>query len=871
MRMQPPARGLSKIGSACRQTTAGPLLVLIAIAAIELISRLAFKIPNPPAILLLIVVFCAFRGGLRAGLSSAAIAWAYFAYHFSMPGQLFHYTADNATRVLLWALTTPAMAVMVGFLREQARHGVTLAAVNAALQMQLEERSRTEKEIRLLQSITLAVSEAEDLFAALQVVLREVCEASGWPLGQAWVPGADGKLECAPVWHAHDTGLERFRQASLQMSFAPGVGLPGRVWAEGKPVWLPDLQREKNFPRAHAAAQSNLHAAFGIPVKAGEEMVAMLEFFVRDPRAEDEHLTRSVASVAEQLGSVIRRKRTEAALRRRENELRAIVEAEPECVKIMAADGTVLQMNPAGLAMLEARPEQVIGKSLVHLLAPEHREPFRKLIEGVLRGERGKLEFEIVGFQGTHRWLETHAVPLSSEGTTLVLSVTRDITERKLAEQRLRHLAHNDHLTGLPNRVHFIERLQRAMADADRNERLVGIVFLDLDRFKYINDSLGHEAGDLLLQEVAVRLSGAVRRGDTVARFSGDEFALVLADMAHVDDATHVAQKILDIFMQPFRIAGRELFLTASLGITLYPFDDRDAAGLLRNADVAMYRAKELGRNGFQFYAAEMTAKASERLALENDLRAALDRGELLLHYQPIADCRTGRLLGVEALARWHHPRRGMVSPLQFIPLAEETGLIVPLGEWVLRTACTQAEAWRRLGYPWLTVAVNLSARQLQRQDLAAMVYGVLQATGLPPGCLVLELTESTIMQQADAAIATLRELKAMDIGLSVDDFGTGYSSLSYLKRLPIDTLKIDKSFVHDIPGDADDIAIAAAIITMAHSLGLKVVAEGVETAEQLAFLRAHRCDSMQGYYLSRPLPAEQFETLLQSGARLAG
>jgi diguanylate cyclase (GGDEF)-like protein len=467
--------------------------------------------------------------------------------------------------------------------------------------------------------------------------------------------------------------------------------------------------------------------------------------------------------------------------------------------------------------------------------------------------------------------METHAVPLPGEqgDQPLVLSITRDVTERKQTERRLKQLAHFDSLTGLPNRVQFIERLEQAMADANRHERLVGVVFLDLDRFKYINDSLGHEKGDGLLREVAMRLSGVVRRGDTVARLSGDEFALVLADMGHVDDAIHVAQKILDVFHQPFRVAGHDLFVTASLGITLYPFDDRGAHELLRNADVAMYRAKESGKNNYQFYVAEMTAKVSERLTLENDLRSALERGEFSLNYQPIADCRSGRIIGMEALLRWKHPERGMISPTLFIPLAEETGYIISIGEWVLRTACEQCRRWQKMGYPSLYVAVNLSSRQFHQKDLPASIYQILQDTGLNPASLGLELTEGLVMQQAVASVNTLRELKAMDIRISIDDFGTGYSSLSYLKRFPIDVLKIDQSFVRDIPQDEDDAAIASTIITMAHSLGLKVVAEGVETMDQLKFMRQHGCDAMQGYYLSKPLPPVQFEAFLKNGSRL--
>jgi diguanylate cyclase (GGDEF)-like protein/PAS domain S-box-containing protein len=601
-------------------------------------------------------------------------------------------------------------------------------------------------------------------------------------------------------------------------------------------------------------------------------MIAVLEFFVREQRQEDEHLIGLVSSVAAQLGSVIQRKRAETALRRSENELRAIIDAEPECVKILAADGTLVQMNAAGLAMIEAsRPEQVIGKPIFPMLMPEYREPFRAFVDKVLQGDKGIMEFEITGFKGAHRWMETHAVRLSGErdDMPLVLSITRDITERKQAERRLRQLAHFDSLTDLPNRVQFIERLEATMADADRRERLVGVVFLDLDRFKNINDSLGHEKGDILLREVAMRLGGTVRRGDTVARLSGDEFALVLADMGHVDDAIHVVQKILDVFRQPFRVAGHDLFVTASLGVTLYPFDDRGAQELLRNADVAMYRAKESGKNNYQFYVAEMTARVSERLALENDLRYALERGELSLVYQPIADCRRGDVVGMEALLRWKHPERGMIPPALFIPLAEETGYIIPIGEWVLRTACEQCRRWQQMGFPRLYVSVNISSRQFHQKDLPASVYRIVQETGLNPATLDLELTEGMVMQQAEATIETLRELVAMDIHISIDDFGTGYSSLSYLKRFPINVLKIDQSFVRDIPRDEDDMAIAITIITMAHSLGLRVVAEGVETAEQLKFIREHHGDAMQGYFLSKPLPPEQFEEFLKSGKRL--
>jgi diguanylate cyclase (GGDEF)-like protein/PAS domain S-box-containing protein len=850
----------------------GPLLAVVAIVIIDFLARTGLRIPNPPAILLLIVAFSAFYGGTRSGLVSSVMAWFYFAYYFSIPGQPFQYAGENFLRVVMWAVTTPAMALMLGYLRHRSTRVGELTSRNVALETQIAERKRAEQEVRLLQTLTLAVSEAEDLHTALEVVLRKVCESTGWMLGQAWMPNETGLIECVPAWHGEAKGLERFRKTSLDMTFSPGTGLPGRVWESKRPVWIKDVTLERNFPRAGVATEAGLKAGLGIPVMAGGEFIAVLEFFVSEPRKEDEHLIGVVSSVATQLGSMIQRKRAEQALRRSENQLRAIIDAEPECVKVVRADGTLVQMNAAGLAMIEAgRPEQVIGKSIMQLMAPEYREAYRTFIGDILRGNKGMMEFEITGLKGTHRWMETHAVPLAGEqgGQPLVLSITRDITERKQTERRLKQLAHFDSLTDLPNRVQFIERLEQAMVDADRNERLLGVVFLDLDRFKYINDSLGHGKGDMLLREVAMRLSGVVRRGDTVARLSGDEFALVLADMGHVDDAIHVAQKILDVFHQPFRVAGHDLSVTASLGITLYPFDDRGADDLLRNADVAMYRAKESGKNNYQFYVAEMTTIVSERLTLENDLRSALVRGEFSLNYQPIADCRSGEITGMEALLRWKHPERGMISPALFIPLAEETGYIIPIGEWVLRSACEQCRRWQNMGFESIYVAVNLSSRQFHQQDLTASIHRILQETGLDPTCLGLEITEGLIMQQAEASVNTLRELKAMGIRISIDDFGTGYSSLSYLKRFPIDVLKIDQSFVRDIPTDQDDAAIASTIITMAHSLGLKVVAEGVETLEQLNFMRKHRCDAMQGYYLSKPLPPEQFAVLLKNGTRL--
>lgn len=440
------------------------------------------------------------------------------------------------------------------------------------------------------------------------------------------------------------------------------------------------------------------------------------------------------------------------------------------------------------------------------------------------------------------------------------------VIERKRSEERMAHLIHHDALTGLPNRVLFHDRLRQALMNANRRERLVGVAFLDLDEFKNINDTLGHDAGDLLLKLVAARLREVVREGDTVARLGGDEFTLIFVDMENVEDVARTARKILHLFAQPFLVMGRELFITASLGVTVYPLDDNSVSGLLKNADIAMYRAKVQGKNTFQFYAQEMTAKIHERLSLENQLRRALERNEFVLLYQPIVSGVDGSVLGVEALLSW---KRGqaVILPAQFIPIAEETGLIVPIGDWVLHTACAQLARWQEEGWPGLRMAVNLSVRQFRHQDMADSVAKALVAAGLDPSHLELEITESILLEE-QSVIDSLHELNAMGVEFSIDDFGTGYSSLSYLKRLPIDTLKIDRSFVQDIPGNADNAAIAQAILAMARSLGIRVVAEGVETAEQLAFLRNYGCDAMQGYFFSKPLPAEELGALLRKTGR---
>jgi diguanylate cyclase (GGDEF)-like protein len=447
--------------------------------------------------------------------------------------------------------------------------------------------------------------------------------------------------------------------------------------------------------------------------------------------------------------------------------------------------------------------------------------------------------------------------------------------ERKKSEKRILQLAFYDSLTGLPNQTSYRDRLQQVIAHARRYNRIAAVLFLDLDNFKRINDTLGHRAGDHLLKLVSERLNGTIRSSDslsrnrsdklqtTVARQGGDEFTLILTEIRNPEDAAKVAHRLVSKLSEPYKLEGYEVFITVSIGIAIFPVDGEDIDSILMNADAAMYHAKKQGKNNFQFYRLTMNERAMERLNLENDLRKALERDELLLHYQPKVGIESGKIVGMEALIRWQHPEIGMVSPAEFIPMAEETGLIVPIGEWVLQAACAQINAWQAQGLAPIPVSVNISSQQFQHQELLITIGRLLESSGIPPERLMLEITESVIMQNTDSTFDILNTLTAMGLRLLIDDFGTGYSSLSYLKRLPVYAIKIDRSFISDIATNPDDAAIIKAIIAMAQNLKLKVVAEGVETEEQLAFLRDEQCDVMQGYLFSRPLPAEEASKLL--------
>ncbi len=556
------------------------------------------------------------------------------------------------------------------------------------------------------------------------------------------------------------------------------------------------------------------------------------------------------------------RKNAEIALKESQEYLKSIIINEPECVKLVGPDGKLIDMNPAGLAMLEVDTlQEAQNYSLTSFLLPQWRAPFIGILRSVMQGENANLEFEIQGARGTHRWLETNAVPMhDSEGNiTMLLGITRDVTERKANEKRIDYLANFDSLTGLPNRMQLDIRIKDLLSLARRHKQEFAIMFLDLDHFKDINDTLGHTIGDKLLVNSSHRLKSILREEDTLARMGGDEFIILLPKI-DMNGVSQVAQKLLDTFKKPFDIDGNELSISVSIGIALYPNDGLDFDTLYKNADTAMYRAKKEGRNSFYFFTEEMQKNSIRHLELSNALRHALERNQFQLHYQPQFSTEKRTIIGAEALLRWHHPEFGNISPAEFIPMAEENGTILSIGEWVLRTAVKSAKQWMNEGMEPIIMAINLSAIQFRAHNLPDLVANILKETGLPPEYLELELTEGVAMQDPQRAISMMNEIHSKGVRMSIDDFGTGYSSLSYLKKFNIYKLKIDQSFIRDINVDPEDKAIVAAIISMAKSLGLQTIAEGVETIGQLDYLHEQGCDEIQGYYFSKPLSIEEFE-----------
>jgi diguanylate cyclase (GGDEF)-like protein len=607
------------------------------------------------------------------------------------------------------------------------------------------------------------------------------------------------------------------------------------------------------------------------------------EFSRLDVRGAERHLSISGEPVFDDSGEfkgyrgvgqdITERKRAEEELRSTVSLLSATLESTTDGILVVAEDHSISRFNQRFVDMWRI-PAEIIesrddNRALRFVLDQvTNASAFISKVEELYSCPEAE-SFDTIEFKDG-RTFERYSRPQYVSGRPVgrVWSF-RDVTERRRAEQRIHALAFHDSLTELPNRVLFRDRMDQAAAHADRAKTKIAFLFLDLDNFKTINDSLGHAVGDVLLKMVAARLRRCVRDTDTISRQGGDEFLIMLTDLPEVEAATPVVQKLMEQFHVPFDVEGRELMTSVSVGIAVYPDDGKDFDALLRKTDTAMYRAKDAGRNAYRFFDPHMNVEAVEHLSMRNGLRFAAERGELVLHYQPQVDLNSGEIVGAEALIRWNHPQLGMVMPARFIPVAEESGLIVPVGEWVLREACRQAAAWRKAGRTGMVVAVNMSAVQFTRGGLDRIVIGALDETGIDPSMLELELTESILIRDTETTLATVKRLKSLGVRLSIDDFGTGYSSLSYLKRFQVDRLKIDQSFIRELAVDPEDAAIVRSIIQMARSLGLRTIAEGVEHESLLHYLRTYHCDEAQGYHFGRPMPAEDFADYLFRDSRM--
>jgi diguanylate cyclase (GGDEF)-like protein/PAS domain S-box-containing protein len=637
----------------------------------------------------------------------------------------------------------------------------------------------------------------------------------------------------------------------------------GRIAQERKPHLTNSVTVDPSISHKDWAKQEGMVAFAGYPLLTGDHLAGVVAMFARKELSQ--HTLRALASVADIIALGITHKEDEEKLRKSEKRFRTIFDSANDGILMADIETKKFHTGNKKICQMLGYTQEEIKDILVTDIHPREFLPYvlKQFKKHAKREDTRAVDIPVKRKDGSVFFADINTSRITFAGNIYLMGIFRDVTERRQTEEKMRHLAFHDALTALPNRILFNDRLNLALAHSHRTKEMLAVLFLDLDRFKVINDTLGHSMGDQLLQGVGDRLKNCLREDDTIARLGGDEFALLLPGIIHEEDVVNIARKIIKIIKQPWTIGEHKLYITASIGIVRYPYDGNDAETLLKNADTAMYHAKEQGRNNYQFYTTSMHAKSFEKMMMESSLRHALEHEEFIVHYQPIITISSGKIAGMEALVRWQHPEYGLISPGEFLPMAEEIRLIVAIDELVLRTACKQNKTWLNAGFHLEYVAVNLSAHTFQQHNILEIITSVLQETKLDPHFLGLEITEGIAMQDIDTTIYKLSKLRELGIQIAIDDFGTGFSSLSYLKRFPVNKLKICPQFVSNIATNHKDMMIVSSIIALAQGLQFKVVAEGVETKEQFSLLKQLECDDLQGYLFCKPLPADVIEKTL--------